>query len=565
MSSDKDKDIKKKLKDVNMYTVDELKELLGLSTEPDAYTLDDIEKHFWLLSNKYPRLAKNGFLGKAKERILNDLNMNPDAEPKTNAEPKEMKEWWTNQYLPNSNFLQNLKITDRKNKVKTFDDENGSHETMKREQLSVLNSHPLLIAQDSLNPTLKNINQRLVVIDSQYRQNIAPFSENTDAPSSSTDFTLDLSDPLTDTLSLKMYSYEIPYSWYVVDKNMGTSFFWVKDLSPGTSGTVYSIAINDGNYTKPELVNAIQYKLDTLLNTNPPFSGNPLDISYNPYNGKACFLFALNAVSPAIDVEIIFYDTENYNSYYDIAANPPLGVQTALGSTAMKINNNLGWILGYRPNDDKTLPIVFSRPVSSSLNYIATTVPANSYPYNLENGLFSDGPIDTYGTRYLIVVLDDFNQNHLNNGLVNIVDTDTTLSIPDYFSADLPKVCAPDPQLGGTVAPFYVQSTPRKLTQAQLYSINQILDNRNTTYKYRTSGPTTTDVFAVIPLKKQGFDAGDTLVDLGSSLMYNTRTYFGPVNISRMRVALQDDKGNTLNLNGGDWSITLMAETLYQY
>jgi hypothetical protein len=228
----------------------------------------------------------------------------------------------------------------------------------------------------------------------------------------------------------------------------------------------------------------------------------------------------------------------------------------------MKINNNLGWILGYRPDDDKTIPIVFSRPVSSSLNY---QIPATPYPYNIVNGLFSDGPIDTYGTRYLIVVLDDFNQNHLNNGLVNIVDTDTTLSVPDYFSADLPKVCAPDPQLGGTVAPFYVQSTPRKLTQAQLYSINQILDNRNTTYKYRTSGPTTTDVFAVIPLKKQGLDTGDTLVDLGSSLMYNTRTYFGPVNISRMRVSLQDDKGNTLNLNGSDWSITLMAETLYQY
>ena len=453
MSSDKDKDIKKKLKDVNTYTVDELKELLGLSTEPDAYTLDDIVKHFWLLSNKYPRLARNGFLGEAKERILNDLNMNPDADPKTNTEPKEMKEWWTNQYLPNSNFLQNLKITDRKNKVQIFDDDNGPHETMKREQLSVLNSHPLLIAQDSLNPTLKNINQRLVVIDSQYRQNIAPFSENTDAPSSSTDFTLDLSDPLTDTLSLKMYSYEIPYSWYVVDKNMGTSFFWVKY---GT--TVYSIAVDDGNYTKPELVNAIQYKLDTLLNTNSPFSTsiqNHLDISYNQFSGKACFLFASNTASPAIDVEIIFYDTENYNSYYDIAATTPTGVQTALGSTAMKINNNLGWILGYRPDDDKTIPIVFSRPVSSSLNYIPVP-PTPPYPYNLENGLFSDGPIDTYGTRYLIVVLDDFNQNHLNNGLVNIVDTDTTLSVPDYFSADLPKVCAPDPQLGGTVAPFYV-------------------------------------------------------------------------------------------------------------
>lgn len=88
---------------------------------------------------------------------------------------------------------------------------------MKRKELDVLNSHPLLIAQDSLNPTLKNINQRLVVIDSQFRSSISP--------SSSTDFTLDLSDPLTNTLSLKLYSYQIPYSWYVIDKTMGTSFF----------------------------------------------------------------------------------------------------------------------------------------------------------------------------------------------------------------------------------------------------------------------------------------------------------------------------------------------------
>jgi len=560
-----DKDIKKKLKDVNTYTIDELKELLGLSIEKDAYTVSDIRTHFGLLSNKYPRLAKDGFLSEAKERILKDLDMNPDADPKVNAEPKDTKEWWSNQYLPSENPLERLKVTDRKNKVKTFDDENGSHETMKREQLSILNSHPLLIAQDSLNPTLKNINQRLVVIDSQYRQNIAPFSDNTDAPSSSTDFTLDLSDPLTDTLSLKLYSYEIPYSWYVIDKTMGTSYFWVRDLA---TEEVYSISIDDGNYSKVELINAIQYKLDvTLNNATLPFSLNNLDISYNPYNGKASFFFE-SETPPASDknVEIIFYDTENYNCYYDtITLINPTGIPTSLGSTAMKINNNLGWILGYRPEDDKTIPIVFSRFVKSTVNYAVTAIPPIQYPYNIVNGVFSEGPIDTYGTRYLIVVLDDYNQNHLNNGLVNIVDTDTTLSVPDYFSADLPNVCGPDRALNGERVPFYVQSTPRKLTQAQLYSINQILDNRKTTYKYRTSGPTTTDVFAIIPLKKQGLSTGDTLIDLGSGLMYNTRSYFGPVNISRMRVSLQDDKGNTLNLNGGDWSITLMAETLYQY
>ena len=551
-----DKDIKKRLKDVNTYSIDELKELLGLSTDDNAYTVDGIENHFYILSNKYPKLEKNGFLPKAKKRILDNINMDPDAEPPTNKEPNEIKQWWSNQYLPNDNLLQNLKVTDRKNKVKIFDDDNGGHQTMKREQLSVLNSHPLLIAQDSLNPTLKNINQRLVVIDSQYRQNISPFSENVDAPSSSTDFTLDLSDPLTDTLSLKLYSYQIPYSWYVIDKTMGTSFFWVKYGS-----TVYSISIDDGNYTKTGLINAIQYKLDTLLNVNVPFSGNHLDISYNQYNGKACFLFA--AAAPAINVEIIFYNTETYNSYYDTATSTPLGVQTGIGSTAMKINNNLGWILGYRLDDDKTLPIAFFREVVSGVNYnLGGLTP---YPNNLLNGVFSEGPIDTYGSKYLIVVLDDFNQNHLNNGLVNIVDNDTTLSVPDYFSADLPNVCAPDPALNGERVPFYVQSLPRKLTQAQMYSINQILDNRKTTYKYRTSGPTTTDVFSIIPIKKQLLESGDMIIDVGSSLMYNTRTYFGPVNISRLRVSLRDDKGNVLNLNGSDWSITIMAETLYQY
>jgi hypothetical protein len=556
MSNEKDKQIRKRLKDVETYSIDELKELLGLSLDPDAYTIDGINNHFFILSNKYPKLERDGFLGKAKNRILKDLNMNPDAEPNINTEPPSLSKWWSNQYLPSSNPLQNFKVTDRKDRVQFFDDKNGDHQTMKREQLSILNSHPLPIAQDSLNPTLKNVNQRLVVIDSQYRQNIAPFSENVDAPSSSTDFTLDLSDPLTDTLSLKLYSYQIPYSWYVIDKTMGTSYFWVKHGSK-----VYSISIDDGNYNKQGLITAIQYKLDTLVNVDSPFNTNNLDISFNQFNGKACFLF--HSSTPVVSVEIIFYDTVKFNSYYNVATSAPLGVQTGIGGTAMKINNNLGWILGYRLDDDKTLPISFFRNVVSTSNYnLGAMTP---YPYNLVNGIFSEGPIDTYGSKYLIIVLDDFNQNHLNNGLVNIVDNDTTLSVPDYFSPDLPNVCAPDPALNGVRAPFYVQSMPRKLTQAQVYSINQILDNRKTTYKYRTTGPTTTDVFAIIPIKKQSVDSGEIIIDVGSTLMFNTRTYFGPVNISRMRVSLRDDKGNNVNLNGSDWSITIMAETLYQY
>lgn len=544
MSGDSSKDnnsnkkIIQKLKDVENFGIDELKEFVGLSTEPNFYTYDDIKEHFSILESKYTRLArKDGFLEKAKQRILDDIDTNPNPEPPTNKDPPELEEWYTNQYLKQDNFLQNARVTDRQNKVKFFNDGNGNHETMKREQLGILNSHPLPIAQDSLNPTLKNVSQRILVIDSQYRQSI---SSNT----SSTDFTLDLSDILTNTLALKLYSFQIPYAWYTIDSSIGTSCFWII-----YNGTTYPISIQDGNYSSQQLVTAIQYQFDTILNNvTAPFTGNHFDISYNPINGKSCFLFEKQV--PTLSVEVVFYDSELYNSCSGLCGN------------SMKLNNNLGWFLGFRPLDDKNLPLHFSIVVNSSVNY---NIPTSSPPNNLNNAYFSDGPIDIYGTKYLTLVLDDFNQNHLNNGLVNIVDTDTTLSLPDYFNADIPKVCVPDIQVNNAFVPFYTQSTPRTLTQAQVYSINQILENRRTTYKSRITGPTTTDVLGIIPIKKQGFTTGDMLVDLGSSLAYNTRTYFGPVNISRLRVCLQDDMGRILNLHGANWSVEILVESLYQY
>ena len=55
------------------------------------------------------------------------------------------------------------------------------------------------------------------------------------------------------------------------------------------------------------------------------------------------------------------------------------------------------------------------------------------------------------------------------------------------------------------------------------------------------------------------------LIEYGTSLQSNSRTYFGPVNIERLRVKLVDDKGNLMNLHDIDWSFTLIIEQLYQY
>jgi hypothetical protein len=50
--------------------------------------------------------------------------------------------------------------------------------------------------------------------------------------------------------------------------------------------------------------------------------------------------------------------------------------------------------------------------------------------------------LNLIGTKYLILVIDDYNQNHINNGLVSIAEYSKTLKLPSYYSPDLPYVCS---------------------------------------------------------------------------------------------------------------------------
>jgi hypothetical protein len=206
--------------------------------------------------------------------------------------------------------------------------------------------------------------------------------------------------------------------------------------------------------------------------------------------------------------------------------------------------------------------------------------------------------LDLIGTKYLILVIDDYNQNHVNNGLVSITEYTSTLKIPDYYSRDFPSTCTNpgntnlsqiiteanlSSQLdnqnsitdnGLLIAGKYtanltrkqvvLPSAPRTLTQAQIYTINEINKNQSST-NFRAKAPTSSDILAIIPVKSSGVSTGTVLVELSGSLQDNIRTYFGPVNIERMAVKLLNDKGYVLDLNGLDWAITLICDCLYQY
>ena len=473
---------------------------------------------------------------------------------------KQVKDWFDDEVLPqDDNAVQKNKITDRFQKIDVL---KNQHVPMNRYELGVSNTYQVPIAQDKLNPNLENITKRHILLNSRDRQ-------SADTPS--TDYTLDLSDPLMNVVSLQLYSIQVPYTWYVIDYIYGNTCFWITNQN-----NVFLIQVEPGNYLPVDFCVELEkvYNDAGFVKTD----GRHI-ISYNTNNSKVTMNLN-NCIDPAghpivQGAYFTFFDVTAKKTCY-VSGENPCSAETHL------INSTLGWLMGYR------LPIV---------------------PIILDNkGNVGTAVIDLIGTRNLIVVIDDFNQNHINNGLITITELSRTLPLPAYFNYSQPYICVPNAVNGfNTVngsnvfnetngfneaensitelnnsnsntmfekldnmflSQKYLQevlpSAPRTLTQPQIYTINEILKSRQRVTNFRIKAPTCTDTFALIPVKG-GFNTGELYAEFSGQMKENRRVYFGPVNIDRMRIKLLDDIGNILNLNGAEWSITICSENLYQY
>ena len=547
--------------DITHYDTDELLAMLNLRdpTEDDIVTATNrlINK---ANADRLPNVA--AFFQDAQDTLLDELDKqsppdppeegpeqedpDPEEDPEEsqdldqedNANADQLGQWWRNQYLKQDDKVQASKPADRKNKIQVL--QGNRHMPTKREELGVNDTYQVPVTQGTLNPNLKNTVTRLINLDSQYRQIITPNSENPLGPASPTNYTIDLTENLTNVLSIKLNSVQIPYAWYALDYTSGTNVLFYRQ----TGTTAYTpFVVPPGNYTPQQL--------QAYMALQVPFNGSFFTIAYNANSGK---MTITNVLGNAYD--ILFFDPT-----YNIPVTP--GVITPEINDAIaasKLNSNLGWLMGFRGTNQ--VP-----PVPNQLLY---TIPANTLP---NNAIVSEALADTYGPKYLILVLDDYNQNHLNKGLVNIATTDTKLSLPSYFTPGANAALPPSYFVPGAIPvicdglgnPTYVQSYPRKLTQAQIYTINTIQQDRNNTTIDRYTGPTTTDVLALIPVKTYSLLPGQPYIEFGSSLQTNERIYFGPVNIERMKIQLMDDKGNILNMHGNDWSFTITSTHLYEY
>lgn len=545
--------------DVNNYTISELLGILGLNDPDENETLG--------MTNKYIRkFTEEGntqlvrFFQDVQTKLLDYIEeMHAEMAAEYDPSPEQTDKWIKYETLPQKNKTQKNKITDRTQQIDVYGDE---HMPMKREQLGVNNTYNVPIVQDSLNPTLKNTISRFVNLDSQFRQSSGG------AESSSTDYTLDLSDPLTNVLNMRLYSVQIPFTWYVIDTHYGNTCFWVTN-----KGKSFKVSIEPGNYNSSSFVTEL-----TSAIANAGFTGIGAPVAYNGNNGKITlklngFTDPDGSVITSIPEVSTFDPTKDaYYTFFDFSGQLNcLNDGTGCNAQNLSFSSTLGWVMGFR------LPII---PI-------------------YDNGNKAVAVLDLYGTKYFILVIDDYNQNHINNGLVSITELSSKLALPTYYNYSQPYICVDNSldaltveQLGNLTTssnsasalgvnpenilndntdlgygkrPVLLPSAPRTLTGAQLYTINEIIKNRerNTTYKARA--PTDSDIFAIIPIKRGSSSTGDVYVEFGGSMQDNMRVYFGPVNVERMRVKLLDDKGMLVNLHGCDWTVTMISENLYQY
>ena len=391
---------------VSNYTLSELLAILDVNEIDSDEIIDKTNYYINKFETSNPRLSS--FFKEVQSQLLQysqslSENNNEDnydkivvegfngmsSEAKYPSGNSQQSQWYENENLTQKDKNQADKITDRKQKVQVFDNQ---HVPMNREQIATTDTYQVPVKQDSLNPNLKNTISRFVNLDSQFRQYTSGIS------SSSTDYTLDLSDTLKNALSLRLYSYQIPYSWYAIDYAYNNTCFWVIDVNSDNS---FSVNIPPGNYSQT----AFQTQLETSLIT-AGFSNGANMVSYNANSGIISLLFydeewidpsnSSNTFTVSTSTMLLFYD---FTGVYQCT-------NTCYNVSSHYFNNTLGWLMGFR------IPYVYVNADGNSGGAI----------------------LDLNGPKYLILVIDDYNQNHVNNSLVSISQFSNTLKMPFYYS-----------------------------------------------------------------------------------------------------------------------------------
>lgn len=359
---------------------------------------------------------------------------------------------------------------------------------------------------------------RIISFDSQFRPMLDPisvagcpsitqenFNQLTHDPS---DYVLNLSQPITNVTKIKLIDVSIPMSWYVFSGDYGTNYV---DIS--SNGTQSTLTIAEGNYDSSTII--------TALNNAATTASLSIVFSYNSINGK---ISVVNNTGNTIQI----------NWYY------PINTGSCGYAQGQKMDYNLGWLLGFRER---------SNLLSNGITLTASSI------------------LNVKGFDYLFISLDDFANNKPNPDLVTNVKQKNIYKLPSYYNkhtmdqdcsgATFPENCLPE-QSSCAMVPQNPDDKS-KLTQKQLYTVDQIKSAMDGIQVDRYGAPSAADLLAKLVVDFK-FNEKVMLSDLN---IIGERVYFGPVTFRKFKVRLLSKFGHVINLNDRNWTFTIQTTENY--
>ena len=476
---------------ITKYNIFELKELLNLH---DPHTIEDIVNSETILQEKLlSDPAVSAFKKKEIILFLNQVKLQLIGEAK-----KQMKDV-----------------------LESRVDSMGAHQIlMPPVTTSTLTT---LAAADGPKFGSRRTMKQMLCIDTTFRDNYYT--------TFSTDYHLTLPTVIKNVISMELVSMEFPNTYYQISKDLGNNYFWLfwyagidvpsVDGINTTGGAWFYISVPDGNYNNG-------HHMVKAINT-------AIGIATQSYKEAAQ---ALIGVVPLVIPPLFFLDPRTKRTGFAIRSNSdpsgsdPSGnpcnqiIKVAFnrqrGKFISTVNNhpvkkncipdieigslggimtNIGWTLGFRLAEYTN--VASHENLSGSTDMNGDLIDTSGCDFKI-GAYISEGLYDGWGSKYMYIVVDDFNKNSHN------------FVVPSYNSSlgtsNILAKLSLSPELA--VLNGYL------LGQAEMVADENHITKRN---------------------------------------------YFGPVDIQKLHIQVLDSFGRIINLNNMDMAIGINLTCLYDY
>ena len=428
------------------------------------YKKSELEDIFELSPNNYTSITIESKESKLRKNIFSDNSINDTTRSKTIAFLQEAKKILISGITLGTSEIKNAfsQFTSE-----TFNDdlplkrsaiisENGSAFIIDKPSTTYSQSYPSEFYPGTINPLKKRVLHQHLNIDTRFRENYYS--------SQSTNFHFDLPIKFSNVMSMQLNAFEFPNTCYVISKQLGNNFFTIilNNGVGGIAGDSTIITIPDGNYTPNSI---IVYLNNYITNTISPLFGTQFSNLIFAINNDGIASGSGQMIVGILSGTIPNFTTFSLNFQADKFGNPDHSVPLPL---------KLGWMFGFREG-----------------------IYINNSTY------VSEGLIDLSGSRYIYLVIDDYN-NNVNNS---------------FYSA-----------------------------------FNSSILNKNILARISIQGNALGNI---------GISNFNALSQNNLNVISNIRQYFGPVDIQKMNIQLIDEYGRIIDLNNMDYSFCIIFQSIY--